>query len=211
MPPCILALKNKVLYPMEENQVINELQFIKKVIDDSKRTLIDNGMGYIIWGVIVFLGMITDYVQVSLYGYANSLYRWLFLVGAGWLWTFVYYSKFKPAKATKTFAGKLMGYLWLSAGICMTIIGFVATLSGMIRGLAVSPLISVILGMTYFMTGALFDSKLFKLLSLGWWTGAIVMMLFPGLHNVLIMAMMMLVFQIIPGIVMYKKSKSVAV
>ncbi|MBI2417819.1 MAG: hypothetical protein HYV28_07935 [Ignavibacteriales bacterium] len=192
---------------MEENKVLDELQFIKKVIEDSKRALVDNGMGYIIWGLIVFAGMLSDYIEVSLYGRANSLIRWAILIGGGWLWTFVYYTKFRPVKSAKTFTGRLVGYLWMCAGISMTIIGFVATLSGMIRGMAVSPLLSVVLGMTYFMTGAIFNSKAFKLLSLGWWCGAIVMMVYPGFHNILIMAGMMLFFQVVPGIVMYRQAK----
>lgn len=193
---------------MIESEVFDELHFIKKIVEDSRRSLIDNGMGYIVWGIIVFWGLIGNYtfhiLKVSFYSY----YSWMALIAAGWLWTYFYYKDRISKHRARTFAGKLNSSIWLSAGIAMTIIGFAGVHSGAVRGMFVSALISVVLGIAYFLSGIVNDYKPLKYVALGWWAGALLMMYVPKLNGALVMAVMMLFLQILPGIVIYKKSKN---
>lgn len=192
---------------MDDRTAIDELVFIRKVIEDSKRSVVENGIGYIFWGILVFIGLILVYLGIVFHLPTNSAWIWVVLIGFGWSYTIIANIKKHRKKPVKTFAGQILMSVWISAGIAMTIFGFVATSSGVIQGYGVSPLISLILGTAYFISGIVYDCKWVKLLSAGWWIGGIAMFYIHSMHQILVMALMMLVFQVIPGFVFYFNSK----
>jgi hypothetical protein len=49
-----------------------------------------------------------------------------------------------------------------------------------------------------------YDVKWIRNLAFGWWGGAIIMFIFPGLYHLLLMAWMMIAFQTIPGYIIHK-------
>jgi len=192
---------------MDEKMANDELVFIKKVIEDSKRSVAENGFGYIFWGILVFIGLLSVYVEIALKAPVNSNLTWIILITFGWVYSIATNWKRYSKKHVKTFAGQILMSVWLGAGIAMTIIGFVATLSGAIRGFAVSPLISTVLGATYFVSGMVYNSKWVKMLAAGWWLGGIGMFFVQNINQMLIMAFMMLALQVIPGFIFYHNSK----
>ncbi|MGA9294184.1 MAG: hypothetical protein WCE54_23840 [Ignavibacteriaceae bacterium] len=182
-----------------------ELSFIKKVIDDSKKILVIDGKDFIIWGIITALGLLITYFAIITKQYFLINWTWFILIGLGWIYAFVSNIKRTKKLKTKTFAGKMMGAIWFSMGVAATILGFIAGGSGAIDGIFISPAISTVVGVAYFLTGIVYGSKWMTGISIGWWLGAVYMFLFPGIYSLLIMAGMMLLFQIIPGIVLYRK------
>lgn len=191
---------------MNENTALEELQFIRKVIEESKRSFVDNGMYYIVWGVLVIIGLCTTYILVLNRIFFNYIWLWLGIISVGWIFSFYYGSQSKE-KHPLTFSNKIVNSVWLATGIAMTILGFIGPASGAVAYHYVSPVLSVPLGAAYFVTGYIVESKWFSYLSIGWWTGAIYMFFSPGVHSILVMAMMMLFFQTVPGIIMFRKYK----
>lgn len=190
---------------MNEQTALEELTFIKNIIQDSRRKVIENGLGFIIWGILVLLGLLSTYFMLVNKIYLSIPWNWIILMGAGWLYTFLKVRKYKKKKVPSSFAVKIIGALWFSSGISMTLFGFVAPASGAVNGVFISPMISVVLGIAYFVSGFLYDSKWISLLAYGWWAGAIVMFFYPGMQVFLIMSTMLILFQIVPGIVLYSK------
>ncbi|MCK9425145.1 MAG: hypothetical protein M0Q21_03785 [Ignavibacteriaceae bacterium] len=192
---------------MDDRTAIDELVFIRKVIEDSKRSVAENGKGYILWGILVFLGLMSVYLGYVFKLPTNSPWVWVVLIGFGWIYTLASVFSKKHEKHVRTFAAKILNSVWLGTGVSMTIIGFIATSSGMINGLALSPLMSTVLGVAYFISGTVYDSKWVKLLALGWWCGGIAMFFIANIIQILIMALMMLGLQVIPGFIFYFSSK----
>ncbi|MGE5430575.1 MAG: hypothetical protein ACM3QX_05855 [Syntrophomonadaceae bacterium] len=188
---------------MDDRAALEDLQYIRKVIEDSKRALVYNGIDYIVWGILVIIGLTATYVLVASRIYFNYFWIWLALVAAGWMFS-LFSSKKSKASQPRTFSDKIIGSVWLSSGITMSILGFIGPVTRAVNPVFISPLLSVVLGTAYFVTGNIFESRWFTYLSFGWWAGAIVMFFFPGIHSLIIMALMMLLFQTIPGIILYK-------
>jgi hypothetical protein len=191
---------------MDEKTAVEELQFIRKVIDETRQSVVYNGKDYIFWGIIVIIGMMSTYILVINEIYFKYTYIWLVLISIGWAYS-LYNSKKQKSKFPSTFAGKLIGYVWGVSGIAMTIIGFIGTYSGAVTPMGISPIACIIMGGAYFLTGKLCEAKWMSYLSYGWWIGGTALLFIKSVESFLIMSLLMLFFQTIPGIIIYRKYK----
>jgi len=192
---------------MEKQQAESEISMIKQIMDDSKRIVVDDGKGYIIWGALIVIGLLGTYFLIlsKLYNYIGWL--WIVVIGSGWIFTIIINVVKGHKKKVRTFAGKILGALWFSCGITMTIVGFVGTGSGSFGAYTISPMMAVILGIAYFVTGVIYGLPWVRNIAAGWWIGAIVTFIWSGMYSLLVFAGMMIVLQIIPGIILYSKFK----
>jgi hypothetical protein len=193
---------------MEKQQAELEINMIKQIIDDSKKIVIDDGKGFIIWGVLIVIGLLGTYFFVPLRLYEYISWLWITVIGIGWVYTIIIHAVKDHKKKVKTFAGKILGALWFSCGVSMTIVGFIGTGSGSYGAYTISPLMSVILGIAYFVTGIIYGRAWVRNLAIGWWIGAIVTFIWTGMYSLLVFAVMMIMLQVIPGIILYSKFKN---
>ena len=193
---------------MNTAQSETELSVIKKIMDDSRNIISDNGWHYILWGVSVTGALIANYIM-ALTGVSFNLQgmMWFILMISTWIAESIIERVKDKKKKERTFAGKLLGSLWFAAGIAMFTFGFVGTITHAYNAIFICPIISTVLGMTYITSGAIQQIRWLQLLSIGWWSGAIYTFFFPGIHTLLIFAIMMLSFQVVPGIILYRKWK----
>jgi hypothetical protein len=184
-----------------------ELAFIKKVMTDSRKILIDDGKGTIFWGLLISFGLLITYLSIAQGWEASLSWFWPVLIAFGWIYTIVTEIRIEKKRRVKTFAGKIMGAVWISFGISATILGFVGTVSNAYHGVIISPLIAVLLGTGYLVSGLLSGKSWVSYLSIAWWGGAIVMFFMQNLESLLVMIGMMILFQVIPGIILYREFK----
>jgi hypothetical protein len=192
---------------MTELNAHQELAFIKKVMEDSRRIICDDGKSFIFWGILISFGMLITYLKVAGDWGINLGWFWPVLIALGWIGTMAVELKAKKKRATSTFAARILGSVWISCGVAMTILGFAGSLTNAYNGVFISPIISVVLGIGYLITGVIHGKKWVSLLSIGWWLGALLMFYLQNLETLLIMTGMMIFLQTIPGILIYKESK----
>jgi len=194
---------------METKQAESELSFIKKVMEDSRQVAMDNGKYYIFWGVLVSITIIMNYVMIILNVRGGNYYWlvWIVMMFGGGIATTI--MKFRDVKKAKvhTFTGRILSSVWLAGGIAMFMIAFVGPAFKAYSYVYINPIISLVLGIMYFVSGGLQQIRWLKYLSLGWWSGAIVLFAFPGIHSMLVFGLMLVFLQTIPGIMLYKKWK----
>ncbi len=193
---------------MNDKQALQELAYIKEIMHDSRKAFVENGIGYIVWGILIVLGLLSSYLFI-VYDVTNTYgLNWIILVAIGWLFSIIGAKKEREKRKAATFAEKILGAVWFSSGVAMTIVGFIGSTSGAIHGVFVSPTISVILGIAFFISGIVYGEKWITMLSIGWWAGAILMFYWPGMQVFWIMSLMMIFLQIVPGIILYKQAKA---
>jgi len=139
-------------------------------------------MDYIVWGLIVITGMLLQYILILSHIYFKYLWIWVVLISFGWIFS-LYNSRKHHEKMPRTYTGKLLHQFGVRLEIGMTIVGFLGTISHAISPLSISPLLSVMIGAAYFITGKAVESKWFTNLSFGWWIGAIVMFYVTSYHQ----------------------------
>lgn len=130
---------------MDELSAQEELAFIKKVIQDSRKVIYADGKEFIYWGIIITICLIFTYFT-ALYpvkGPINivSVFWFLIVCLAALGSTFFIKKKYKSSK-TKSLVGQVLEKIWFANGIGMMLVAFVGGFSGAIQGIYISPLMS---------------------------------------------------------------------
>ena len=193
---------------METKNAELELSLIKKMMEDSRRLNIDNGIHYIFWGILVTIALLINYAMVLLKVPGNYIgLAWFILMLSGALIDGIIGRRQSKSSKVTTFTSRIMGSLWFASGIAMFMYGFLGVISKAYNPLLICPIISTSLGISYFTSGAIQQIKWLQNISFGWWAGAAFMFIFPSVHTLLIFAVMMICLQVIPGLILNKKSK----
>jgi hypothetical protein len=192
----------------ETKQAEAEISLIKKIMDDSRKAAVANGKHYILWGSVVTAALLANYIMVLLgvsVQYQGMM--WFVLMISTAIAGGILEKREHKKRRVQTFAGKLLGTLWFASGVSMFMLGFIGTASGAYNPIFICPLISIVLGVSYFTSGAIQQIKWLQYLALGWWAGSVFTFMFPSKHTLLIFAAMILLFQLVPGIILYRKWK----
>lgn len=183
----------------------DDIAFIRKVMEDSRRIFVDDGKMMMLWGVLVTIALLSQYTrQVTASPPIADFWIWTVCIGVGWIATFLYLKTNAHSPCVQTFAGRMLSTVWMACGMAMTIIGFIAVPLGIIQDDAISGIFAMIMGIGFYISGNLFQNRWMRVLAAGWWAGAVFIFIKPGLYTILLFAAMMFFFQIIPGIFFYR-------
>ncbi|OQX84045.1 hypothetical protein B6D60_09790 [candidate division KSB1 bacterium 4484_87] len=201
-----MTLNFKVLKYLEEDmknqQALEEIAFIKQVIADSQRVFIENGHQYILWSSLAILGILFKYINEGLNLGISNLWIWVPILLLGWVLSLLLKKHTYLKIRSKTFAQKIFETTWTALLISIIILALVGFYTKSIQTYAVSAVIATMFGCGYYISGTLTDSKWMKGSSLAWWIFAVLMFLFPGKLSVAFLGLMLIFFQLIPGIIL---------
>ena len=203
---------------METIQAQEELAYIRKIITESRSSFVEDGKPYIFWGMLVSLGMTLTYISALTQTELYVGYFWIGLVVLGWGSTIYYIRQSKKKEQrTKSFIDRIQGAIW---GACGNATGLSILLIMLFSGRVVGdfpPLsqyyilffTSMILGIAYFLSGIANDLNWLRNVGYVWWAGAVVMFIWPSVHMLGLYALMIFLFQVIPGIILMKRYKKI--
>ena len=184
-----------------------ELAFIRSIMEDSQRSIGDNGLGFIVWGFLILAAGISEF----LFEYFNlpQFHGWTFLfyVTIGWIFMAVVNKKSKHLLGNPL-TNRIISTIWIAVLITMTILGFVGGASGVINLNYMTGVMYTVLGTAYFLQGAITGKTWVKALGFAWWGGSIALYFVSGLPAAIIAATMMIGLQIIPGFIFNRQWKA---
>lgn len=191
----------------ENTNIESEISFIKRIMNDSRKSALDNGKYYILWGVVISIASLGAYFNYKLGFNFNSNYFWGVSILTGWI--FSGYWGIRDSKKSKTHstADKTIAALWASLGITMVVIALGGKLSGAIHYSSISPLIAAVIGVGYFTSGTIYSDRMLKVMAFCWWGASIVMFNITGIEVLLANGIFLLAFQVIPGLILFSKWK----
>ncbi len=189
-------------------QAEHELALIRKIMQDSRNAVSDNGWHYIYWGTIVAILLVANYFMAvnGVSGNSQGMMWFIAMLSASIIEGIIEKKREKKVRV-KTFTGKLLSSLWAASGFCMFMLGFAGTITGAYSPVVIFPLISIVLGLSYFVSGAIQQIKWLRYISVCWWTGSAALFAFAGIHSMLVFAGMLVCLQIFPGVLLYVRSK----
>lgn len=198
---------------MSDIQLQSELSYIKSVMEKSRPSIVINGWHFIMWGILVFFGIINTYFAILTGAGEEIYYAWIIIVIVGWLGSLgiAYYEKKKGfVKAAKALNESLIHKVTNACNAAMVILGFIAPLGYAYTGYAICPSMCAIMGIMYYLIGSIVENKMIRNLGFAWWIGSagiFAMTLNKSLmiHSLLVYALFVLCFQVIPGFILNKK------
>lgn len=191
---------------MDQQNALEEIALIKRVIEESREFTFNIGRNIIVWGILISFAVFTSYGTIVMGYHVIALWIWVVTIGAGWIFSIV--TGMCEKSRTQNFGVRIISYLWTSCGIAMTILGFAGTTSGAIEDWAVAPVIATIMGVGFAMTSLIQELRWVMSVAIAWWLGILLMFLVKGYEALPIFGVMMILFQVVPGIVFHRQWKN---
>ncbi|MDP4198513.1 MAG: hypothetical protein Q8922_00760 [Bacteroidota bacterium] len=193
-----------------------ELAYIRKIMADSRRAFAEDGKPYVVWGLIVSIGMTVTYISALLDRDLYSGYVWIGLVLLGYANIFFYVRKKKREEPrVKSVLDRIQAAIWGAVGGSIGLVILLIFLGSMIdtgvssiSGLFICFITAILTGIGFFLSGIALDLKWLRNVGFAWWAGSIVMYLWPSVHILGLYALMMLLFQVVPGIALNHKYRA---
>lgn len=139
---------------MENEKPFNEIEslaLISSMIQKTQSSLQDNGFYFLLWGWLVFVASITQYVMIKMGMLVQSNYTWSILMPLGVVISAVHGWKQGKKQRVKTYTEELLNYALIAFLVALVIVLVFMTLSG---GWERSyPMLMMVYGMWLFISG----------------------------------------------------------
>lgn len=179
-----------------------DLAYIRHIMEETRRAVAMRGDAFILWGIITLIGLLGNYF-FSLYRVPGWCWPalWGVLVVTGWTFMFLLIRRERSARVSMP-AGRMLGAIWGSFTIALFVIFFAGIPLGAVSPLSVGGIIASVIGIAIFVTGVLIGTPWVRNLAIGWWLGAIAQFYWHDATQLLIMAILELLFFVIPGFIL---------
>jgi hypothetical protein len=192
---------------MENNQQLTNqksLEIIQQMINQAKSNITDNGLGWLLWGTMIFLASLSTYIFI--YADAANIYLGWNIFGVFTI-VMLTYDIFKPKRKTvRTYIGDLLRLVDIGFTICLFTVIF--SINVAVSANAGFGFFLMIFAFLMLIKGGAVKSRSLMIGAAVNWAGAIGMFLNKDFkYDMLIMAGAVLIGYIIPGLLLWMKYK----
>ncbi len=196
---------------MNQIQLQQELAIIRKMIEKTRRETAESGHLFITLGIVWVL--VTASIGI-LEMTATYQLIWPVLIAALIVTIIIAVLigvREGKRERVESYPRKIFGSVWISVAVSAILVSFVFPLTGVFDTHLVPVFVSPIVGIGFFLTGILYDSRGIVYCSLSWWIGAILMAYLSGYARLYIMVGILIIGYILPGIMLnirYKQKRA---
>lgn len=185
------------------------LEIIQSMINRAKDKFSENGHLYLLWGWVVFLCSIAQFIMLNYFQYEYHYLVW------STCWLVVIYQAFYLAKRKKrdkvrTYTDDIIGYVWLAFVVALFLMGF---LFGRVLGdeyyKMVSPGFLVLYGIPTFLSGIILRFRALIIGGIACWLLSVGAAFVQNEYQLLFLSAAMLIAWIIPGYMLRAKFKKI--
>jgi hypothetical protein len=184
------------------------LLLIESMINRAKDKFAEDGSMYLLWGWVVFVCSLTQFVLMHFFKYPYHYVVWF----ASWIiviYQLVYIRKKIKRRRVRTYTGYILGYVWLTFVIVIFLLAFlIGRLTEGDYYIHISPILLTIYGIPIFLSGIILRFKPLVVGGIGCWILSIAAMLIDNYdYQFLLIPVAMIIAWIIPGYLLRAKYK----
>jgi hypothetical protein len=184
---------------MEDQQ--KQLDLITEMINTARKEFSHNGVFYLLWGWLVCIAAVSQYILIQMKSEYNS-YPWMLML-VGFVVHMILIYRERNRQKTRTHVGRIVGYIWMAFGISLFI-----TLSMQVQlGIGALPMVMVLYATGIFISGGAIQVKALIWGAVGCWICAAVAFFVTPEQQLLLLAAAVIVAYIIPGYVLNARHK----
>lgn len=188
---------------MHTESAREDLAYLRQLIEDTRQATYVSGQYFIVWGVAVGLGLVATWLGLRGELPISIFLAWIICMAAGGLGTFLLV-RAECNLPVQTHASRVIGKVWMTMGISMMVLFFAGAATGRIDGHLMLPLSCLLIAGPFYVTGLLARLYWMQFLAFAWWLGAAVMLLWPGMYNLLLMGLLLFALYVVPGIILVR-------
>lgn len=192
-----------------ERSAREDLAMIRRLMEQSRRTVEQAAPHFVIWGVLITVALLATFANAMGAFRVDELWIWVGAVGTGWVASLALGARAARHGSVKGPGGRIMAAIWIGVGVALTLMGFVGAptrafgeAGGLFGAMAAA------IGAACWASAAVQESRAFRLAAAGWWIGAAAMFVWPGLISLLIMAGLMVLLHLAPGLWILVRSRA---
>jgi len=184
------------------------LQLIESMINRAKDKYAEDGSLYLMWGWLVFICSLLQFLLLHVFQYEYHYIVWLATIPF-FIFQYFYVSKKQKQQKVVTYADNIVGYVWLTFAIVIILLGFIVGL--LTTGEYYTHIIHILLaiyGMPVFLTGVIVRFKPLTIGGIACWILCIISCFITIYdYQFLLIPVAMLVAWVIPGYLLRAKYK----
>jgi hypothetical protein len=184
------------------------LQLIESMINRAKDRYAEDGSMYLMWGWLVFICSLAQFLLLHVFQYEYHYIVWLATIPF-FIFQYFYVSKKQKQQKVVTYTDNIVGYVWLTFAIVIILLGFIVGL--LTTGEYYTHIIHVLLaiyGMPVFLTGVIVRFKPLTIGGIACWILCIISCFITIYdYQFLLIPVAMLVAWVIPGYLLRAKYK----
>ena len=193
---------------MNDMQAKDEIRLIQEMIERTKKITAGSWMFFLVWGIVIILGIGGMYALVSIEKYSWIWLNWVVFVGIGVVFSIVHGRKYEKIEGAKTYPYIATAHVCFACGMVFILVGFVLPLLKLYSWGLIAVFISLIAGILAFTLGGIYEWNLLKWCGVIWWLGAVGMVFIHENYRALVVIPLLLIGYIMPALVlrsMYRK------
>ena len=180
----------------------SSLKLIESMINKAKNNFSESGTLYLVWGVVIFVCSITQFIATYFYQYEHAYYVW-FLTWLVLIYQLIFIAKKKKKEKVKTYTGEILGYVWTCFIVCLFVLMFILQYNKAF--FLINSVILVLYAIPTFLSGGILKVKSLMIGGICCWLLAVISIFIPVEFHILLISVAVLIAWIIPGIIMRKK------
>ena len=190
---------------MTEQDARQDIQTIKAMLEKTKKATAESGTLFIVWGILIALALVGNYILAYYKQYEWEWLNWTAVAVIGWIYSVIYGIRRERREPAKTYVQIAARHLYFASGALFLLVGLAFPRIGIYSYEAISPLISAVTGVLFFVMGGLFEWPFLKWAGAIWWAGAVGMSFLPGDDRTLAFAVLFVALYLIPSFVLRSK------
>ena len=183
-----------------QTQAREDLAAIRRLMEDGQRVVNSAGPHFVAWGLLTSAALAATYLLAERGETRLITWTWAVAVGLGWLASLALTFAEGRRERVRCATGRILGGMWTGTGVSLMLLGFAAPAGGGLSTDAITGVLAAVMGGGFLATGLLVGSRWMQAAALGWWAGALYMLLAPGRSGLLVTAALVLLLQTLPGI-----------
>ena len=134
----------------------NSLALIEEMINKAKNNFSESGTLFILWGFVILICSITQFIGEYFFEYKNAGAIWM-LTWLASIFQIFYLRKQNKNKAVRTYTNDILKYMWITFIICFILLVFILIFQKSF--ISIVPAILVVYGIPTFLSGIILKFK----------------------------------------------------
>lgn len=187
------------------------LDIIRQMIDKAKNQFSENGHLYLLWGWVIFVCCIGQYILINYFHSDKNGLIWL-LTWVALAYQTYYLRKSGKHRKVKTYTDEVVGYVWIafiaSFLLCSFSLAFITNGDLPLYSKLMGPVFLALYGVPTFLSGIILRFSPLKWGGLVCWTLSLIACFTPYQFQLLLLALAVVIAWIIPGYLLRGHFKS---